>query len=116
MGKPRDLFKKTGDSMGTFHARTDTIKDRYSKDLTEAEEIKERWQKYTEELHEKGLSDRGNQNGVVTQADPEILECKVKGALGSTAVNKASGYDRIPVELFKTRKDDATKVLRLICQ
>ena len=108
MGKPRDLFKKTGDSMGTFHARTDTIKDRYSKDLTEAEEIKERWQKYTEELHEKGLSDQGNQNGVVTHLEPDILECEVK-YFGSIATNKASGADAIPVELFRILKDDAVK-------
>ena len=115
MGKTRDLLKKIGDSTGTFHARTGTIKDRNSKDLTEAEEIKEKWQKYTEELHEKGLNDRGNQNGVVTHLEPDILECEVKN-FGSTATNKASGRNGIPVELCKILKDDAVKVLHSICQ
>ena len=112
MGKTRDLFKKIGDSTGTFHARTGTIKDRNSKDLTEAEEIKEKWQKYTEELHEKGLNDRGNQNGVVTHLEPDILECEVKN-FGSTATNKASGADAIPGELFRILKDDAVKSVSL---
>ena len=115
-GKTRDLFKKVGDSKGTFHARMGMIKDRNRKDLTEAGETKKRWQEHTEELYKKGFNDPDNHNGVVTQADPEILKCEVKGALGSTAVNKASGCDGIPVELFKTLKDDATKVLHLICQ
>ena len=92
MGKTRDLFKKIGDSTGTFHARTGTIKDRNSKDLTEAEEIKEKWQKYTEELHEKGLNDRGNQNGVVTHLEPDILECEVKWALLRTKLVEVTEF------------------------
>ena len=90
MGKTRDLFKKTGDIKGTFHARIGTIKDRNGKDLTEAEEIKKRQQEYTE-LYKKGLNDLDNQDGVVTHLEPDILESEVKWALGSTAANKASG-------------------------
>ena len=114
MGKTRDLFNKNGDSTGTFHARTGTIKDRNSMNLTEAEEFKI-LQKYTEELHEKGLNDQGNQNGVVTHLQPDILECEFK-YFGSIPMNKASGRDRIPVELFQILKDDAVKVLHSICQ
>ena len=98
MGKTRDLFKKTGDIKGTFHARMGTIKDRNSKDLTEAEEIKKRWQEYTEELHKKGVDDLDNHNGVVTHLKPDILKCEVKWALRSIITNKASGGDKILVE------------------
>ena len=115
MGKTRDLFKKTGDIQGPFHARMDTIKDRNSKDLTETEEIK-KLQEYTEELYKKGLNDSDNHGGVVTHLQPDILECEVKWALGSIAVNKVNGIDRIPAELFKILKDDVLKVLFLACQ
>ena len=93
-----------------------TIKDRNSKDLAEAEEIKKSWQEYTEELYKKGLNDPDNHNGVVTHLQPDILQCKVKWALGSIITNKASGGDGIPVELFQILKDDAVKVLPSICQ
>ena len=116
MGKTRDLLKKTGDTKGIFHAKTGIIKDRHGKDLTEAEEIKKRWQEYTEELYKKGLHDLDNQNGVVTHLEPDILECEVKWAIGSITMNKASGGDGIPVELFQILKDDAVKVLHSICQ
>ena len=102
MGKSRDLFKKTGDIKGTFHVKTGTIKDRNSMDLTEAKEIKKGWQKNTEELHKKGLNDLDNRNGVVTYVEPDILECEVKWILGSITMNKASGGDRIPAELFQS--------------
>ena len=95
MGKARDLFKKTGDTKGTFHAKIATVKDKNSKDLTEAEEIK-RWQEYTEELYKKVLSDPDNHDGVVTYLEPDILVCEVKWALGSITMNKASGGDGIP--------------------
>ena len=106
MGMTDDLFTEIGDTKGTFHAKTGTIKDRNSKDLTEAEEIKKRWQEYTEELNKKGLSDPDNHDGVVTHLEPDILECEVKWALGSITTNKASGGDGIPVELFQILKDD----------
>ena len=93
-----------------------TIKDRNGMDLTEAEEIKKRWQKYTEELYENDLRDPDNHDGVITHLEPDILECKVKWALGSITTNKASGGDKIPVELFQILKDDAVKVLHSICQ
>ena len=115
MGKTRYLFKKIGVIKGTFLARTGMIKDRKSKDLTEAEEIK-KWQEYTEELNKKGLNDLDNQNGVVTHLEPDILECEAKWALGSITINKASGGDGIPTELFQILKDDAVKVLHSICQ
>ena len=102
MGKTRDLFKKIRDTKGTFHAKTGTIKDRNGRDLTEAEDIKKTWQEYTEELYKKDLHDPDNHNGVITDLEPDILECEVKWALESTTTNKASGGDRIPVELFKT--------------
>ena len=114
MGKSRDLFKKTGDIKGTFHVKTGTIKDRNSMDLTEAKEIKKRWQKNTEELHKKGLNDLDNRKGVVTYVEPDILECEVKWILGSITMNKASGGDRIPAELFQILKDDGVKVLHSI--
>ena len=109
MGNTRDLFKKIGDTKGTFHAKMGTIKDRNSKDLTEAEEIKKRWQEYTEELYKKDLNDPDNHNGVIVHLEPDILECKVKCAIGSITVNKASGGDGIPAELFQILKDDAVK-------
>ena len=100
MGKPRDLFKKIRDTKGTFHAKMGTIKDRNGMDLTEAEDIKKRWQEYTEELYKLDLHDPDNHDGVITHLEPDILECKVKWALGSITMNKASGSDGIPVELF----------------
>ena len=114
MQQMRDLFKKIGDSKGTFHARMGTIKDRNGKDLTEAEEIKKRWQEYTE-VYKKGLKDPDNYDGVVIHLEPDILECEVKWALGSITMNKASGDDGIPAELFQILKDDAVKVLHSIC-
>ena len=106
MGKTRDLFKKSRDTKGTFHAKMGSIKDRNGLDLTEAEDIRKRWQEYTEELHKNGLID-----GVVMHIEPDILECEVKWALGSITMNKASGGDGIPVELFQILKGDAVKVL-----
>ena len=111
MGKTRDLFKKISDSKGTFHAKTGTIKDRNGMELTEAEDIK-RWQEYTEELYKKDLHDLDNHDGVITHLEPDILECEVKWALRSITMNKASGGDGIPAELFQILKDDAVKVLR----
>ena len=118
MGKTRDLFKKIRDTKGTFHAKMGSIKDRNSIDLTVAEDIKKRWQEYTEELelYKKDLHDPDNYDGVITHLEPDILECKVKWALGSTAINKASEGDGIPAELFQILKDDAVKVLHSICQ
>ena len=116
MWKTRDLFKKTGDTKGTFHAKMGSIKNRNGKNLTEAEEIKKRWQEYTEELYKKGLNDPDNHDGVVTHLEPDILECGVKWALESITMNKASGGFRIPVELFQILKDDAVKILYSICQ
>ena len=116
MGKTRDLFKKTRDTKGTFHAKIGSIKDRNGMGLTEAEDIKKRWQEYTEEMYKKDLHDPDNHNGVITHLDPDILECEVKWALGSVTMNKASGGDGIPVELFQILKDDAVKVLHSICQ
>jgi len=110
MGKTRDLFKKIRDTKGTFHAKMGTIKDRNGMDLTEAEDIKKRWKEYTE-LHRKDLHNPDNHNGVITHLEPDILECKVKWALGNITTNKASGGDGIPVELFQVLKDDAVKVL-----
>ena len=115
MGKSRDLFKKIRDTKGMFHAKMSTIKDRNSMDLTEAEDIKKRWQEYTEELYKKDLHDPDNHDGVITHLEPDILECKLKWALGSITTNKASGGDGIPVELFQILKDDAVKMLQSIC-
>ena len=114
--KTRHLFKKIRDTKGTFHAKMGSIKDRNGMDLTEAEDIKNRWQEYTEELHKKDIHDPDNHNGVITHLEPDILECEVKWALGSITMNKASGGDGIPVELFQILKDDAVKVLHSICQ
>ena len=116
MGKIRDLFKKIRDIKGTFHVKMGTIKDRNGMDLTEAEDIKNRWQEYTEELHKKYLQNADNHDGVITHLEPDILECEVKWALGSITMNKASGGDGIPVDLFHILKDDAGKVLHSICQ
>ena len=116
MGKTRDLFKKIRDTKGTFHAKMGSIKDINGMDLTEAEDIKKRWQEYTEELYKKDLHDPDNHDGVITHLEPDILECEVKWALGSITMNKASGDDGIPVELFQILKDDAVKVLHSICQ
>ena len=116
MGKTRDLFKKIRDTKGTFHAKMGSIKDRNGLDLTEAEDIKKRWQKYTEELYKKDLHDPDNHNGVITHLEADILECEAKLALESISTNKASGGDGIPVELFQILKDDAMKVLHSICQ
>ena len=102
MGKNRDLFKKIGDTKGIFHVKMGTIKDRNSKALTETEEIKKRWQEYTEELYKKGLNDLDNHSGVVTYLEPDILECEVKWALGNITTNKANGHDGIPAELFQS--------------
>ena len=115
MGNTTDLFKKIRDTKGTFHAKMGSIKGRNGMDLTEAEDIK-KWQEYTEELYTKDLHDPDNHNGVITHLEPDILECKVKWALGSITVNKASGGDGIPVELFQILKDDAVKMLHSICQ
>ena len=116
MGKTRDLFKKIRDPKGTFHAKMGTLKDRNGMDLKEAGDIKRRWQKYTEELCNKDLHDPDNHDGVITHQEPHILECEVKWALGSISMNKASGGDGIPVELFQILKGDAVKVLHSICQ
>ena len=116
MGKTRDLFKKTGDTKGTFHAKMGTIKDRNGMDLTEAEDIKKRWEENTDELYQKDLHDPDNHDGVITHLEPDILECEVKWALESITTNKASGGDGIPVELFQILKDDAVKVLHSIRQ
>ena len=107
MRKTRDLFKKIRDTKGTFHAKMGTIKDRNGMDLTEAEDIKKRWQEYTEELYKKDLHNPDHHDGVITQLEPDILECEVKWALGSITMNKASGGDGIPVELFQILKEDA---------
>ena len=115
IGKTRELFKKIRDTRGTFHAKMGTIKDRNCMDLTEAENIKKKWQEYTK-LYKKDLHDSDNHNGVITHLEPDNLEWEVKWALGSITMNKASVSDGIPVELFQTLKDDAVKVLHSICQ
>ena len=115
MGKTRDLFKKIRDTKGTFHAKMGLIKDRNGRDLTEAQDIKKRWQEHTE-LYKKDLHDPDNHDGVITHLEPDILECEVKWALESITTNKASGGDRILVELFQILKDDAVKMLHPICQ
>ena len=104
MGKTRDRFKKRTDTKGTFHAKMGSIKDRNGSDLTEAEDIKKRWQEYTEELYKKGIHDPDNHDGVITHLETDILECEVKWALESITTNKASGGDGIPVELFQILK------------
>ena len=114
MGKTRNLFKKVRDARGTFHAKMSSIKDRNGMDLTEAEDIKKRWQEYTEELYKKDLHDPDNHNDVITHLEPDILECEVKWALGSISMNKASEGDGIAAKLFQIPKDDAVKVLHSI--
>ena len=115
-GKTRDLFKKIRDTKGTFNGNMGSEKDRNSRDLTEAEDIKKRWQEYTDELYKKDPHNPNNHDSVITHLEPDILEYDVKWALGSITMNKASGGDGIPVELFQTLKDDAVKVLHSICQ
>ena len=115
IAKTRDLFQKIRATKGTFHAKMGTIKDRNGMDLIEAEDIKKRWQEY-KELYKKDLHDSDNHDGVIIHLEPDILDCKVKWALGSITTNKASGGDGIPVELLQTLKDDAVKVLHSICQ
>ena len=107
---------KIRDTKGIFHAKIGTIKNRNGMELTEAEDVKKRWQEYTEELYKKDFHDPDNHVGVITHLEPNILKCKVKWALGNNTMNKASGSDRIPVELFQILKDDAVKVLHSICQ
>ena len=114
-GKTSDLFKKIRDTKGTFHAKMGSVEDRNVMDLTEAEDIKKRWQEYTE-LYKKDLHDPVNHDGVITLLEPDILECEVKWALGGITTNKASGGDGIPFELFQFLKDDAVKVLHSVCQ
>ena len=114
MGKTRDLFKKIRDTKGTFHAKMGLIKDRNGMDLTEAEDIK-RWQEYTEELYKKDLHDPDNHDDVITNLEPDILECEAKWALESITTNKARGSEGISAELFQILKDDAVKVLYSIC-
>ena len=115
MGKTGYLFKKIRDTKGTFHAKMGTIKDRNGIDLTEAEDIKKRWQEYTEELYRKYLHDPDNHDSVIPHLEPDILDCKVKWAFGSITTKKASGGDGIPVELFQILEDDAMNVMYLIC-
>ena len=116
MGKTRDLFKKIRHTKGKVQAKMGTVKDRNGIDLTEAEDTKKRWQEYTEELFKKDLNDPNNCDSVMTHLELDILECKVKWALGSITMNKASGGDGVPIELFQILKDDAVKVLHSICQ
>ena len=116
MGKTRDFFKKIRDTKGTFHAKIGSIKDTNGLDLTEAEDIKKRWQEYTEELYKKVLHDPDNQEGVITHLELDILEYEVMWALGSITTNKASGGEGIQVELFQIQKNDAVTVLHTICQ
>ena len=116
MGKARDPFKKFRDIKGTFYAKMGSIKERNGMDLTEAEDIKKRWQEYIKELYKKDLHDTVNHNGVITDLEPDILECEFKWPLGSITMNKASGNEGFPVELFHILKDEAVKVLHSICQ
>ena len=116
MGKTRDLFKKIRDTKGTFHAKMGSIKDRNGMDLTEAEDMKKRWQEYMEELYKKDLHDQDNHDCVITHLKPAILECEVKWTLENITTNKGSVGDGIPVELFQILRDDAVTVLCSICQ
>ena len=115
MGRTSDFFKKTRDIKGQFHAKVGTIKDRKGIDLTEAENIKKKWQEYTEELYKKDLNDPDNHDGVITHLEPDIFEYKIKWALGSIVTNKAHGGDRIPAEIFQILRHDIVKVLHSIC-
>ena len=116
MGKSSDFYQKIGDTKGTFHAKVGSIKDRNGEELTEAEEIKKRWQEYTEELYRKSLNDPNNHKGVIIHLEPDILECEVKWAIGSITTNKASRGVEIPAELFQILKDNAVSVLHSVCQ
>ena len=116
MGKTRDLFKTIRDTEGTFHAKMGSIKDRNGMDLTEAEDIKKRWQEYIEELYKRDLQDPDSHDDVITNLEPDILECEVKWTLESIITNNASGSDGIPIELFQMLKVDAVKVLHSIWQ
>ena len=116
IGNTRYILKKIRDTKGTFHAKMGSIKDRYGMDITEAEDIKKRWQEYIGEVYKKYLQNPDNHDGVIPHLEPDIMECEVKWALGSITTNKASGSDGIPVELFYILKDDAVKVLHSICQ
>ena len=116
MGKTRDIFKKIRDTEGIFHAKMGSVKDKNGMDLTEAEDIKKRWQEYTEQLYKKDLHNPDNHDGVITHLESDILEWEFKWALGSITTHTASGGDGIPVELFQILKDDAVKVLHSICQ
>ena len=118
MGKTKDFFKKIRDTKGTFHVKMVSIKDRNGMDLTEAEDIKKRWQAYTEELYKKDLHDPDNHNGVITHLEPDILQCEVKWALGSITLLALFivSFDGIPVELFQILKDNTVKVLHSMCQ
>ena len=115
-GKDRDFVKKIRDTKGTFHAKMSSIENRNGMDLTEAVDIKKRWQEYTEELYKEDLHDPDYHDGVITHLEPDILECEVKWALGSITMNKASEGDGIPVKILKILKDDAVKVLQSICK
>ena len=116
MGKIKAIFKKIGDAKGTFHVKMGMRKDRNNNKVTEVEEIKKRWQEYMEELYKKGLNDWNNHSCVVTHLDPNILQYEVKWALGSITMNKASGCDGTPTDLFKILKDNTVKVLHSICR
>ena len=116
MEKTRDLFKKIRDTKETYHAKMGSIKDRNGMDLTEVEDIKKRWQEYTEELYKKDLHDPDDHDAVIIDLEPDILECEVKWALESITTNKASGGDGMPVELFQILEDEAVKVLHSIYQ
>ena len=116
LGKTRDDFKKIRDTKGTLHAKMGLLKDRNGMDLTEAEDIKKRWHEYTEELYKEDLHDQDNHDGVITHLEPDILECEVKWALESITMNKTSGGDGVPVELFEILEDDVVKVLHSVCQ
>ena len=115
MEETRDLFKKVRDTKGIFNAKMGSIKDRNGMDLTEAEDIKKRWQENIGKLYKKDLNDPDNHDGVITHLELDILECEVKWALESITMNKDSGCDAIPVELFQILKDDAVKALHSIC-
>ena len=116
MGKTRDLFKKIRSTKGIFHTKMGSKKDRNSMEITKAEDIKKKWQEHTEELYKKDVHDLDNHDGVITHLEPDILESEVKWALGTITMNKPSGGDGIPVELFQIPKDDAVKVLLSICK
>ena len=116
MGKAEDLFKIIRDNRGTYHAKLGSIKDRNGMDLTEAEDVKKRWQEYTQELYKKDLHDPDNHNGLITHLEPDILECEFRWALGNITTNKTIGGDGIPIELFQIQKYDAVKVMHSLCQ